>query len=70
MRYAMVTLLFMTSTVATVALAQDGGGRGPPQSIIIVPQPTVPTTASTTVPVPKLLPPKLELPAGLTPTTK
>jgi hypothetical protein len=62
MRYAMVTLLVMTSTVANVALAQDGGGRGPPHSpIIIGPQPTVPTTTSPTGSLSKLFEPKARL---------
>jgi hypothetical protein len=56
MKYAIVTLLFMISTVATVAIAQDGGGHGPPRlPIIVMPQPTpAPTTASPTAPGPKL----------------
>ena len=35
MRYAMVTLLVMTSTVTMVAVAQDGNGRVLPQSIMV-----------------------------------
>jgi len=61
MKYANVTLLVMASTISSVALAQDGGGHGPPRSpiIIAVPQPTpVPR-----VPVPKLLQPRLDLPS-------
>jgi len=40
MRSAMVTLLVMTSTVTTAAIAQDGNGRGPPDTPIIIAQPT------------------------------
>ena len=40
MRYAIVTLLVIASTAATVALAQDGLGHGPPKASIIVTQPT------------------------------
>ena len=59
MRYVMVTLLFMTSTVATVALAQEGGGHGPPKlSIIVMPQPT---STLPTKPLSKLFQPKSEL---------
>lgn len=36
MKFAIVTLLLMTSNVATVAVAQDGTGHGPPMSPIIV----------------------------------
>jgi hypothetical protein len=43
MRYAIVTLVALTSTIATLAVAQDGTGHGPPKSVIIVvPQPTTP----------------------------
>jgi hypothetical protein len=61
MRYALVTFFVMASTVATVALAQDGGGRGPPKSpIIIMPQPTtLPMPASPTGSVQKFFQPKL-----------
>jgi hypothetical protein len=55
MRYVMVALLFMTSTFA---LAQEGGGHGPPLSIIVMPQPT--TTLPTT-PLSKLFQPKSRL---------
>ena len=56
MRYAIVTLLVMTSTVTTVAVAQDGNGHGPPRlSIILIPQPTAP---SPTRPLSKLFQPK------------
>ena len=59
MRYALVTLLAMTATVTTAAIAQDGSGHiGPKLPVIITPQP-VPTTASPTVPRPKLLQSKL-----------
>lgn len=63
MKYAIITLLVTASTVTTVAVAQDGGGHGPPKSpIIVMPQPTpVPTTTSPTAPGPKLWQPKLQL---------
>jgi len=49
MKYVIAALLLITSTFATLALAQDGGGRGPPDVIVSVPQPTTstPTTGST-----------------------
>jgi hypothetical protein len=49
MRFAIVGLMFMTSTVTAVAVAQEGGGNGPPRLEIIVmprlpvPIPTLPT---------------------------
>jgi hypothetical protein len=47
MKYAVIALLLMASTGTTVAVAQDGGGRGPPTAPATVPtpvpQPTVPT---------------------------
>jgi hypothetical protein len=53
----MATLLIATLTGATAALAQDGGGRGPPNIIIIMPQPIpLPTPSSSTAP--KLVPPQ------------
>ena len=62
MKYTIVTLLLMTS-VTTVAVAQDGSGRGPPNSpVIVMPQPVpVPTTASPTKPLSKFFQPKSEL---------
>ncbi len=61
MKYTIVTLLLMTS-VTTVAVAQDGSGRGPPKPPIIVTQPApVPTTAAPTRPLSKLFQPKSEL---------
>ena len=64
MRYAMVTLLIITSTVATAALAQDGAGQGPPYIIIAMPQLPVPTTSGSTVSVPKLVPPQQSAPTS------
>jgi len=59
MKYAIVTLLVMTSTVTTVAVAQDGTGHGPPKlPIIITPQPTTPLPTGTLT---KLFQPKLKL---------
>lgn len=42
MRYAIVAFLIMTPTLTTVALAQDGGGHGPPRTVIVT-SPTLPT---------------------------
>jgi hypothetical protein len=59
MKYVIIALLFTASTLTTVALAQDGGGHGPPKSLIIVmPQPTAPLP---TTPVQKLFQPKSRL---------
>jgi hypothetical protein len=62
MKYTIVTLLLMTS-VTTVAVAQDGSGRGPPKApIIVLPQPLpVPTTAPSTGPLSKFFQPMSEL---------
>jgi hypothetical protein len=49
MKYALVTLLFLAPAVTSVAVAQDGGGHGPPSSPVIVPNPiTLPTQPATT----------------------
>ncbi len=63
MKYTIVTLLVMTASVTTVAVAQDGSGHGPPKlPIIVMPQPIpVPTTASPTGPVRKFFQPQAEL---------
>ena len=50
MKYAIVTFLVIASSAATVIVAQDGGGQGPPKpkSVVIInplPLPTSPTTA-------------------------
>jgi hypothetical protein len=59
MKYVIIALLFTASTLTTVALAQDGGGHGPPRSLIIVmPQPTAPLPTTT---VQKLFQPKSRL---------
>jgi hypothetical protein len=48
MKYAIVAFVVLTSTITTVAVAQDGTGHGPPRSmIIIVPQPTTPPPIKT-----------------------
>lgn len=54
MKRVILSLLVMTSTVTTVAVAQDGDGHGPPHSpIIIGPLPTsLPTTTSPTTTTP------------------
>jgi len=64
MKCAIVTLLAMTSSVATVAVAQDGNGHGPPNSpIIVLPQPTTgPTLPWPRLPLPQLSQPAPELP--------
>jgi len=58
MKHAILSLLVMTSTVTTVAVAQDGSGHGPPNTpVIIGPLPaSLPTTGSATQPP---SPPKL-----------
>ena len=68
MRFMIVTLLAMASTGGTVAIAQDGGGHGPPRNvpIIIVPQIPMPTTASPTGPIQKFF----QRAPGLVPTNK
>jgi len=43
MKYAVITLLLLGSTGATVAVAQDGSGHGPPTVPIV----TTPTTQPT-----------------------
>ena len=53
MKYAIVTFLVIASSAATLTVAQDGGGQGPPKpkSVVIVnplPIPTSPTTVPTT----------------------
>jgi hypothetical protein len=59
MRFVIVTLLAVTSTVTTVAVAQDGTGHGPPKSpIIVMPQTPVPTISSPTGPMRKFFQPK------------
>lgn len=55
MRYAIVTLLVMTSIVTTVAVAQDGSGHVNPKSVIIMPP--LPTTAAPTIASPTVLRP-------------
>jgi hypothetical protein len=42
MRYAIVAFLIMTPALAPIALAQDGGGHGPPRSVVVT-SPTLPT---------------------------
>jgi hypothetical protein len=62
MRFAIVTLLAMASSVTTVAVAQDGNGHGPPHApIIVVPQIPVPTMPSPTGAVQKFFQPRSEL---------
>lgn len=41
MKYAVITLLLLAPAITTVAVAQEGGGHGPPASApVIVPKPT------------------------------
>lgn len=62
MRYAIVTLLAMASSVTTVAIAQDGNGHGPPRApIIVMPQTPMPTPASPTGAVQKFFQPTSQL---------
>jgi hypothetical protein len=58
MKTALVTFAVFATTVAILAVAQDGGGHGPPPSPIIV-LPTLPTPTTTTPSVPKLSQPGL-----------
>ena len=51
MKHAILSLLVMTSTVTTVAVAQEGNGGSPPHSpIVIGPSTPVPTTSPTQPP--------------------
>ena len=62
MKYAMATLLILTSAVTTAAIAQDGGAHGPPKSVIIViPRMPLPTPTGPTGPLQKFFEPKSEL---------
>jgi hypothetical protein len=59
MKSAIITLLVMASTVATVAVAQDGTGHGPPRvPKILVPQTPIPRMPSPTGSVQKYFQPK------------
>lgn len=40
MKYAVIALLFLAPGITTVAVAQEGGGHGPPSMPVIVPSPT------------------------------
>jgi hypothetical protein len=40
MKYPVITLLLLASSGATVAVAQDGNGHGPPSAPVVVPTPT------------------------------
>lgn len=58
MKYAVITLFFLASTVATVAVAQDGSGHGPPHVPIIgTPTPTTKSTLPSPTGSPKSLQP-------------
>jgi hypothetical protein len=63
MRYAIVALLSLTSAVAINAVAQEGGGNGPPKKspiIVILPIP-LPTPSLPTGGVQKFFQPQSEL---------
>jgi hypothetical protein len=67
MNFTSVTLLAMASMLTTAAIAQDGGGHGPPHApIIVVPQMPVPMPTSPTGTVQKFFQPK----SGLAPATR
>ncbi len=53
MKYAIVTFLVIASSAATVTVAQDGSGQGPPKpkSVVIINPLQIPTSP-TTAPVP------------------
>lgn len=63
MKCAIVIFFVIASTATTFAVAQDGTGQGPPKhpkSIIVIgPLPTPTPKLPGTVPLPKLLQPKL-----------
>jgi hypothetical protein len=64
MNFTSVTLLAMASMLTTAAIAQDGGGHGPPHApIIAIPQMPVPMPIPTspTGTVQKFFQPKSEL---------
>jgi hypothetical protein len=48
MRFAVTTVLILTSAVSSVALAQDGTGHGPPKvsSVVFLAQPSAPSQTS------------------------
>ena len=58
MRSAMVALLVVASSFAPVAFAQDGGGHGPPDVIIVLPVPVPAPTTSTPTASPSVTPPQ------------
>lgn len=53
MKYALIGLLLIASTGATVAVAQDGGAHGPPSAPATVPTPTILPTVPTPTGSPK-----------------
>jgi len=72
MRHALVTLLVMTSTLTTAAIAQDGTGHGNPKLPVTgmtqsVPTPVSPTTVSPTTVSPTVLRPTILRPTVLRP---
>ena len=73
MRHALVTLLVMTSTLTTAAIAQDGTGHGNPKLPVTgmtqsVPTPVSPTTVSPTTVSPTTVSPTTVSPTVLRPT--
>ncbi len=48
MRFAVNTVLIVASALASVALAQDGSGHGPPKvsSVVFLAQPSAPSQTS------------------------
>ena len=58
MKYAIATVLFLTSAVTTAALAQDGAGHGPPIKKISVVFAAQSATSTQTDTLAKLFQPK------------
>jgi hypothetical protein len=53
MKYALIALLLIASTGTTVAVAQEGGGHGPPTAPTTMPTPTPQPTVATSTATPK-----------------
>jgi hypothetical protein len=56
MKCAIVTFLVLASTVATLAVGQDGTGQGPPKKNSIIVIGPLPTTNTGPLVVPRLSP--------------
>ena len=58
MKYAIVAFLVIASTAASVTVAQDGSGQGPPKKSVVIVTPPLTATSPTTAPLPATLQPK------------